>query len=149
LAKQLQHAFGLQALTVRNVSTDDVLSGRDKKFDVALAQLAVSCRQTRSVQFSQPYVELNQAVLVKATSKQPVKTVDDVRKLRWAMSSESLAQDTLQRFGVTKPRGYDLLDDALTALKKGGVDAVLTDTGTALVEAKNSKGKLKVVAQLE
>src|SRR5690349_7679566 len=60
LAKELQRAFGLDSLRVRNVSTDDILDGTDKKFDLALAQLAVSCRQAQTVQFSQPYVELSQ-----------------------------------------------------------------------------------------
>jgi polar amino acid transport system substrate-binding protein len=148
LAKQLQKAFGLASLQVRNVSSDDILGGTNKKFDVAISQLAVSCRQTRTVQFSQPYLELSQGALVKSTSKRPLKTAEDVRKLRWAIASESLAQDVLQRFGV-KPHGYDLLGDAIDALNKGTVDAVLTDAGSALVEAKNSKGKLGVAAQLE
>jgi len=149
LAKQLQKAFGLATLKVQNVSTDDVLNGSNTKFDLALSQLAVSCRQTRAVQFSQPYLELSQGALVKSTSKQPLETADDVRKLSWAVSSESLAQDTLQRFGVSKPHAYDLLDDALDALNKGTVGAVLTDTGSALVEAEHAHGKLRVAAQLE
>jgi polar amino acid transport system substrate-binding protein len=148
LAKQLQHAFGLTSLKVRNVSSDDILDGHDKKFDVALSQLAVSCRETRTVQFSQPYLELSQGALVKSASKQPLKTAADVRRLRWAVSNETLAQDVLARFGANQPHGYDLLDDALTALNRGTVDAVLTDTGTALVEAQNSNGALHVAAQL-
>jgi polar amino acid transport system substrate-binding protein len=148
LARQLQKAFGLSTLTVRNLTTDELLDSAGKKFDLALSQLAISCRQARKVQFSQPYIELQQSALVKNSAKHTLRTAADVRRLRWAVSSGSTAEDTLQRFGVDEPRGFDLLDDALDALNRGKVDALLTDTGSALIEAKNSNGKLLVAAQL-
>src|SRR5439155_2054134 len=40
LARQLQKAFGLSKLTLRNLTTDELLDSAGKKFDVALSQLA-------------------------------------------------------------------------------------------------------------
>jgi polar amino acid transport system substrate-binding protein len=147
LARALQSQFGLKKLVVHNVSVDDILKGSIGSADIALSQIAASCRLVSTSNLSTPYLLSNQGVLVTKKFAGSVANADDISALRWGTESETAAVDALLRFSV-RPRTYTTLEDAYSALRAGKIDAVLTDTSVALGKASQSKGSLRVIAQI-
>ncbi len=147
LAKQMQASFGLDKLVIQNVSIEDILQGSLGTADVAISQIAASCRLVAGSNMSMPYLSTAQGVLVTKKFDKPVTTAEDVKALRWGVEKDTAAVDVLLRFSV-QPHQYDSLDDAYAALKGGKIDAVLTDTGVALGEASTSHGALRVISQI-
>jgi polar amino acid transport system substrate-binding protein len=147
LAKQMQSRFGLKKLVVKNVSIGDVLQGSLGTADVAISQIAATCRLVPVANMSVPYLASSQGVLVTKKFNKPMATGDDVKAITWGTEADTAAVDALQRFGV-QPKTYDTLEKAYAAMKAGKIDAVLTDTGVALGEASTSNGRLKVIAQI-
>jgi polar amino acid transport system substrate-binding protein len=94
-----------------------------------------------------PYLLSHQGVLVTKKFSGSVTTADDIKALRWGAEADTAAVDVLLRFSV-QPHVYNTLEEAYAALRAGKIDAVLTDTGVALGEASQSKGALRVVAQI-
>jgi polar amino acid transport system substrate-binding protein len=148
IAKQLQQAFGLKNLIVRNVSFDAIVAGTVTKYDVALSQISITCNRAKVVKFSQPYFYSNQGILVKKGFNKPIATVDDAKKLHWGVQTSTTAIDLLDKIQpTTKPNVYQQLADGYTALEAGQVDAFLIDTAINLGEAARSHGALVVPAQ--
>jgi polar amino acid transport system substrate-binding protein len=146
LARRMQSHFGLKKLVVTNVSVDDILQGTLGNVDVALSQIAATCRLVAAANMSMPYLSSSQGVLVTKKFTAPMATAEDVKAIRWGTEADTAAVDALERFNV-QPTTYSTLERAYAALKAGKIDAVLTDTGVALGEASTSHGALRVIAQ--
>jgi polar amino acid transport system substrate-binding protein len=148
IAKELQQAFGLGKLSVRNVSFDALVAGTVTDFDIALSQVTINCKRAAVVNFTRPYFQSNQGVLTKADFSKPLTTVADAKKIRWGAQTGTTALDLLDKIKPdTRTLVYPQLSDAYTALQAGQVEAVLIDTAINLGQAARSKGALKVPAQ--
>ncbi len=148
IAKELQQAFGLSKLVVRNTSFDAIEAGTITDYDIALSQVTINCKRAAVVRFTRPYFKSNQGALTKSDFSKPLATVDDAKKVRWGVQTGTTANDLLEKIKPdNKTLVYQSLSDAYTALEAGQVDAVLIDTAINLGQAARSKGKLKVPAQ--
>ena len=151
IAEALQDAFGLDNLVLRNESFGDIVAGTVEDYDVALSQISITCERAQVADFTMPYFESNQGVLVKADSGINVTTLDEAKKILWGVREATTAAGLLDQFVEPdkSPAVYDELPDAYDALRAGEIDAVLIDTSINLGEAARSNGKLKVVAEFE
>jgi polar amino acid transport system substrate-binding protein len=148
IAKSIQQKCGLSKMVVRNVSFDAIVAGTVKDYDLALSQISITDERKQVVDFSEPYFESNQGVLVKADSGVDVKTLDDAKKVQWGVQTATTAIDLLDKIAPDKqPRVYPQLADGYTALQAGQVDAFLIDTAINLGEAARSNGVFEVVSQ--
>jgi len=149
LAKALQQAFGLKSLTVRNESFDAIVAGTVTDFDLALSQSSITDDRKKVVDFTDPYFESQQGVLVKGDSDIKISTLDEAKKVQWGVQTGTTAIDMLNDLVKPdkKPQVYQNLADAYAALDAGQVDAVLIDTAINLGQAAASKGKEKVISQ--
>jgi polar amino acid transport system substrate-binding protein len=148
IAKELQAAFGLGSLVVRNVSFDAIVAGQAQDYDLALSQVTITCERAEVVRFSAPYFFSNQGALVKSDFSKPLATVADAKKIRWGVQSATTALDLLDRIQPDEePLNYQSLADGYTALQAGQVEAFLIDTAINLGEAARSDGALVVPAQ--
>jgi polar amino acid transport system substrate-binding protein len=148
IAKKIQSACGLSKMEVRNVGFDAIVAGTVKDYDLALSQISITDERKQVVDFSEPYFESNQGVLVKADSGVDVKTLDDAKTIQWGVQTATTAIDLLDKIQPDKqPRVYQQLADGYTALQAGQVDAFLIDTAINLGEAARSDGVFKVVSQ--
>jgi polar amino acid transport system substrate-binding protein len=149
LAKGLQEAFGLKSLTVRNESFDAIVAGTVTDFDLALSQSSITDDRKKVVDFTDPYFESQQGVLVKGDSDLKISTLDEAKKVQWGVQTGTTAIDMLNDLikPDKKPQVYQNLADAYAALDAGQVDAVLIDTAINLGQAAASKGKEKVISQ--
>ncbi len=148
IAKQMEQAFGLHKLVVRNENFDSITAGTVTKYDLSLSQISITCDRAKVVKFSIPYFYSNQGVLVNKNFSQPLTSVADAQKLQWGVQTSTTAIDLLDKIKPDKqPKVFQQLPDAYTALQAGQVDAVLIDTAINLGEAERSNGAFKVVAQ--
>jgi polar amino acid transport system substrate-binding protein len=115
--------------------------------DLALAQVTITAERERRERFSIPYWNANLGVLVRPGTQVP--DLATARARHWAYQVGTTSQAFVAT--VIRPshpaRGYAGLDQLLAALRGGTVDAVLLDLPLGLVEAKDSHGRLEVVAQ--
>jgi polar amino acid transport system substrate-binding protein len=151
IAKAIQEKLGLKNLEVRNESFDAIVAGTVQNYDLALSQISITPDRAKVVDFTEPYFESNQGVLIKAGSGVKVTTLDEAKKIQWGIQTATTAADLLN--DLVKPDKaaavYQQLPDAYTALEAGQVDAVLIDTAINLGEAARSNGKFEVVSQFE
>jgi polar amino acid transport system substrate-binding protein len=85
ILKALQQRLGLANLEIRNVSIDQLVAGQAGDFDVAFSQVTITPEREKVVDFTVPYFESDQGVLVETGTK--VATVDDARALQWGVQS--------------------------------------------------------------
>lgn len=148
IAKQLQEAFGLRDLVIRNESFDAIVAGQVSDYDVAFSQISITCDRAEVVDFSIPYFQSNQGVLVREGTE--LSTLAQAKKAQWGVQTGTTAIDLLDKVKPERaPRVYQQLPDGFTALEAGQIDAFLVDTAINLGEAARSDGRFEVVSQFE
>jgi polar amino acid transport system substrate-binding protein len=147
IAKALQEGLGLSDLQVTNVSFDQLVAGQVGDFDLALSQVTITDERRQVVDFTEPYFESDQGVLVRAGTE--VGTVEDAKALQWGVQSGTTGSDyvtdTLQP--EQEPQVFQDLSAGFAALDAGQVDAFMMDTAIVLSQASESDGAEEVVAQ--
>jgi polar amino acid transport system substrate-binding protein len=126
---------------------DAIVAGSVQDYDVALSQVTITDERKQVVDFSEPYFESQQGILVQAGTT--VATVEDAKKLVWAVQTgttgEIMVNESLQP--DQEPQPFQDLAAAFAALSAGQVDAVAMDTAIVLGQAASSNGTLEVAAQ--
>jgi polar amino acid transport system substrate-binding protein len=149
IAKALQEGLGMNDLKVENVSFDALVAGQVGDFDVALSQVTITDERKQVVDFTEPYYESDQGVLVMAGTK--VDTVEDARALQWGVQSGTTGADyaTNTLKPEKEPQVFQELSAAIAALEAEQVDAVMMDTAIVLAQAARSGGAEEVAAQFK
>ncbi len=145
IATAMEQAFGLHKLVVENKPFDAIVAGQVTNYDLALSQISITCDRAKVVDFSQPYFQSNQGILVKKGFQVP--DLATAKKIRWGVQTSTTAVDLLKNIGATNVASYKDLPSGYTALEAGQVQAFLIDTAINLGEAARSNGALEVVAQ--
>jgi polar amino acid transport system substrate-binding protein len=149
IAKALQEGLGMGELEVVNVSFDQLVAGQVGDFDVALSQVTITDERKQVVDFTDPYFESDQGVLVVAGTK--VDSVEDAKALQWGVQSGTTGSDyvtdTLKP--DQEPQVFQALDAGFAALEAGQVDAFMMDTAIVLSQASESDGAEEVAAQFK
>ncbi|MFM8973107.1 MAG: ABC transporter substrate-binding protein [Actinomycetota bacterium] len=148
IAKKLQAAFGLEKLVIRNESFDAIVAGQVSDYDVSFSQISITCDRAEVVDFSVPYFESNQGVLVREGTE--ITDLTEAKDAQWGVQTGTTAIDLLDKVKPSKQtRVYQQLPDGFTALEAGQIDAFLVDTAIVLGQAARSGGRLVVVSQFE
>jgi polar amino acid transport system substrate-binding protein len=141
--------LGLSELKVNNVSFDQLVAGQVGDFDVALSQVTITDERREVVDFTEPYFESDQGVLVSEGTE--VATVEDAKALQWGVQSGTTgadyAADVLQP--EQEAQVFQDLVAGFAALEAGQVDAFMMDTAIVLSQASESGGSQEVVAQFK
>jgi polar amino acid transport system substrate-binding protein len=149
IALALQKGLDLGKLEIVNVSFDQLVAGQVGDYDVALSQVTITDERKQVVDFTEPYFESDQGVLVKAGTE--VKTVEDAKALQWGVQSGTTGADyvtdTLKP--DQEPQVFQDLSAGFAALEAGQVDAFMMDTAIVLAQAAQSNGAQEVVAQFK
>jgi polar amino acid transport system substrate-binding protein len=149
IAKALQEKLGMGDLEIVNVSFDQLVAGQVGDFDVALSQVTITDERKQVVDFTEPYFESDQGVLVMTGTT--VDTVDDAKALQWGAQSGTTGADylanTLQP--DNEPQVFQDLSAGFAALEAGQVDAFMMDTAIVLAQASESNGSEEVAAQFK
>jgi polar amino acid transport system substrate-binding protein len=145
MAADLANAAGLDSVTVKNVSFDQLVAGRTNSFDIALAEISITPERDKVVDFSTPYFDSNIGVLVKKGSDV---TQDNIQSKSCAAyqgtTSVPFIEDQLK---CATNKIYPDSQTLYQGLLSGQVDADFLDTAIVLAEAKSTGGQLEVVGQ--
>jgi polar amino acid transport system substrate-binding protein len=101
-----------------------------KPFDFYLAQVSYSPVRTKAVTFSTSYYELQQAVVgLKKNAISKVKTVAGLKPFKLGTQISTTSYSYIVRYikPDKQPAAYHSLNDAVTALKIGQIDGLVTD----------------------
>ena len=149
IAKALQERLNLGKLKVNNVSFDQLVAGQVGDFDVALSQVTITDERKQVVDFTEPYFESDQGVIVKTGTK--VDDVDEARALQWGVQSGTTGADYLTNTlkPEKEPQVFQDLAAGFAALEAGQVDAFMMDTAIVLAQASESGGSEEVAAQFK
>jgi polar amino acid transport system substrate-binding protein len=145
MAANIANAAGLDSVTVKNVSFDQLVAGHTSDFDMALAEISITPERAKVVDFSVPYFDSNIGVLVQ---KGADVTQDNITSKTCAAYSGTTSVPFIQN--VLKCQSNKVYPDSQTlyqGLLSGQVDADFLDTAIVLAEAKSTGGKLAVVGQ--
>jgi polar amino acid transport system substrate-binding protein len=144
MAANIANMAGLDSVTVKNVSFDQLVAGRTTDFDIALAEISITPERAKVVDFSKPYFDSNIGVLVQSDSDV---SESNIKSKKLAAYSGTTSVDFLKDDMKVNPTIYPDSTTLYQGVISGQVDAAFLDTAIVLAEAKASNGTLKVVGQ--
>ncbi|MFC0400176.1 ABC transporter substrate-binding protein [Paraburkholderia rhizosphaerae] len=148
MAANMAYRAGLDRVVLVSRSFQQILTGKSEGFDIALSEITITEPRKQVVNFTVPYFNSDQGILVKAGTKVDKKNLGG---LRYAVERGTTAYDYIvEKVKPTEqPKVFNDPPSMYTALAAGQVDAVIYDTPNVLLRAKNSNGQLEVVGRFD
>jgi polar amino acid transport system substrate-binding protein len=147
MAAELANMAGLDSVTVKNVSFDQLVAGRTNTYDLALAEITITAERDKVVDFSTSYFDSNIGVLAQ---KDAGITEDNITTKSCAAYAGTTSVDFLKNeLHCASTKTYPDSQTLYQGLLSGQVDADFLDTAIVLAEAKSTGDKLEVVGQYQ
>jgi polar amino acid transport system substrate-binding protein len=148
MAANMAYRAGLDRVILVSRSFQQILTGQSQGFDIALSEITITDARKKVVNFTEPYFDSDQGILVKSGTK-----VDknNLSKLRYAVERGTTAYDYIVEKikPAEQPKVFNDPPSMYTALAAGQVDAVVYDTPNVLLRAKNANGALEVAGRFD
>ncbi len=136
IAKEIAKKLGVE-LKVVDMDFDALIPAlQDGKIDLIIAGMSITEERKKVVDFSEPYFEADQAILVRADSE--IASLDDLKGKKVGVQSGTTGEDwavtNLVEAGITSEENlysYDKFIAAVEALRIGHLDAVVMDAPVA------------------
>ncbi|MER6420236.1 ABC transporter substrate-binding protein [Streptomyces sp. NPDC001137] len=150
VAQQL--GYGKSAVVWQRVPFNKAFAPGVKTFDFDINQVSISDERKKAVDFSSGYYDVRQAVIALKGSKAAKATsVADLKGLKLGAQVGTTSLNYIS--DVVKPSqeaaAYSKNDQAISALKNGQVDAIVTDLPTAFYVTAAQVPDAKIVGQFE
>ncbi len=110
--------------------------------DILISSITITDQRKQTVDFTQPYFEANQLIVVPIDSK--VENFADLKTLKIGVQSATTGDELSQKLvGKNNPnvKRFESMPLAFQELDGGGVDAVVGDNGVVVNYAKNNSSK--------
>ena len=132
--------LGLE-VTYQDTSFDTIFRDTAQgKFDAAVAASTITPERQQTVDFSDPYYQANQSLVV-AADDTDIATIDDLGGKTVGAQDGTTGEDYAnEETDAAQVRGFPEGPDAINALRNGQVDAVIIDQPVA-VDAVESTGR--------
>lgn len=132
----------------RNVQFDSILRGLSTElFDAAISGMTITETRRQQVDFSEPYYNVDEALVVRSGSE--IESTGDLDEevlgVQLGTMGQAEAGDLLNAGNVKEVSTYRTIGEAFVALENEVVDGVVYDLPAAQKEADESGGKLEVV----
>jgi peptide/nickel transport system substrate-binding protein len=134
----------------QNVAWDGIFSGLEAgQYDAIMSSVTVTDDRKKKYDFSEPYFNANQAIVVTADNA----AITDAASLtgkRVGTQIQTTGTYAVEKLGV-KSKEYDSPDLALQDMVNGNLDAVVVDTPVAAnyaLQSEQFKGKLKIASEI-
>ena len=148
MAAIMAYRAGLERVIVVNRSFAQVITGQAKGFDIALSEITITEERGKVVNFTAPYFDSDQGILVKAGTHIDQGNIKNMRLA--AEQATTTLQFIVDRIKpVEHPKVFASVAPMYAALAAGQVDAVLYDTPNVLARAKESNGMFQVVGRYD
>jgi polar amino acid transport system substrate-binding protein len=150
VAKQL--GYDKSAVVWQSVPFNKAFAPGVKTFDFDINQVSISTERKKAVDFSSGYYDVRQAVIALKGSKAAKATsIADLKGLKLGAQVGTTSLNYIS--DVVKPTqesaAYSKNDQAISALKNGQVDAIVTDLPTAFYVTSAEVTNAKIVGQFE
>lgn len=155
LANEIGERLGLDVRIADNPSFDALIPAlQDGQYDVLISTVTITDEREEVVDFSEPYLDADQSLVVNTELTPRVTSVDALPSdaiigVQKNTTSSRYAEENLAD-QVAEIRFYDGTPEALQDLAVGRVQGVVTDIGAASYAAKTQYGGvLKIVQRLK
>jgi polar amino acid transport system substrate-binding protein len=132
LAKEVAKRLNLGTTKFVEMPFTGLVAGQQCPCDINFSQVTITEDRAKVVQFSEPYFDANQGILVKKGTT--VGSLAEAKNLKWGAQLNTTGAryiaDNIQP--TTEARLFDRTVDAFTALNAGQIQAVLLDTPIVL-----------------
>ncbi|MBA4603485.1 basic amino acid ABC transporter substrate-binding protein [Thermoactinomyces sp. AMNI-1] len=147
LIQAIAKAENLQ-LDFQHYGWDSMLNGVARgRIDMGIAAITITDERKRMYDFTEPYFEAKQVILVPKTS--PVQSLNDLKGKKIGVQSATTGEKVVQEaFGKTYPglQRYDVVSSAIDDLKWNRLDAVVVDKAVNLEYIKRlGEEKYKII----
>ncbi|MFF4485851.1 ABC transporter substrate-binding protein [Streptomyces sp. NPDC001544] len=144
--------YGKNAVVWQSVPFNKAFAPGEKTFDFDINQVSISAERKRAVDFSSGYYDVRQAVIALKDSK--AAKVTDIAGLKGLKLGAQVGTTSLDYISdVVKPSqqaaAYSKNDQAVSALRNGQVDAIVTDLPTAFYVTAAQVKNARIVGQFE
>jgi polar amino acid transport system substrate-binding protein len=148
MAANMAYRAGLDKVNIVSRSFAQILTGQSKGFDIALSEITITDERKKVVNFTEPYFDSDQGVLVR---KGAGITAENIKNKRLGVKQgTTMVQFVMDKIKPTEaPKVYPEVAAMYAALAAGQVDAVLYDTPNVLARAKQSEGRFEVVGRYD
>lgn len=128
LAKDIAKKLGIKSSNIKwiNVPFDTLFRPGSKPFDFAFEEATITPQRARVVDFSAPYFDANQGVLLKKGAKAP-HSLADLKKMTLCGQSATTGLDYIQHKLHAKVQIYTTTSAAFSAVQVGRCDAFVMD----------------------
>ena len=134
----------------KNTAWDGIFAGLESgDYDAILSSVTITDDRKEKYDFSDPYINAGQAVVVRA-DEMAIKSHEDLPGKTVGAQIGTTGAFAVQKISGATLKEYDTIDLALMDLVAGNLDAVVVDTPVAADYALASdqfKGKLKIVGK--
>ncbi len=146
IADAIASRLGLEA-QVENMEFDAIIPAvTSGKADIGIAGMTVSEERLLNVNFSDPYVEAGQAIIVKEDSD--IQSVEDLNGkvigVQRGTTGDEYVSDEANGVGAASIERYSNGPDAVQSLLTDKIDAVVIDNEPAKKLVENSEGLVKL-----
>ncbi|MHC3468594.1 ABC transporter substrate-binding protein [Streptomyces sp. 7R007] len=150
VAKQL--GYDKNAVVWQSVPFNKAFAPGVKTFDFDINQVSISAERKKAVDFSAGYYDVRQAVIaLKGTKAAKATGIADLKGLKLGAQVGTTSLNYIS--DVVKPSqeaaAYSKNDQAISALKNGQVDAIVTDLPTAFYVTSAQVTNAEIVGQFE
>ncbi len=130
-----------------NTSFDAVLAGvADCSYDLSIAAIAITDERKVDMDFSNPYYDWGQVVVVRA-GETSIAVKEDLEGRIVAAVLGTAGEVEAQAIPSITIRTYDSFDVAIQALVNDQVDAVITDVSVASLYVQSNPGEIKIIGE--
>jgi ABC-type amino acid transport substrate-binding protein len=134
-----------------NVQFDSILRGLDADlFDAAISAMTITTERERQLDFSDPYFNADQALLVESGSR--IKTAGDLSEATVGVQAGSTGQlkgEDLHDDGqVGEVRPYRTIGEAFADLRTGEIEGVIYDLSAAHKKVTENEGEIRYVESI-
>jgi polar amino acid transport system substrate-binding protein len=146
LAKDLAAALHLKPVWKYSPWTSLFAPG-NKKFDISFQEATITSQRAKTIDFTRPYMNANQGVLLSKTSPVP-KTLADLKQLQTCAQQDTTGLQYLQDHlkPAKAPLTYPTTTGAYAAVANGTCQAFVLDVPLILLEKKSNPSRYGPVA---
>lgn len=131
----------------QNVKFDGIIDGLNTGlYDAAISAMTITEKREEQVDFSDPYFNADQSLLVQADSD--IQSVEDLAEetvgVQIGTTGEMKAKELQEEGSIAEVRTFNTVEDAFSALENGQVDAVINDLPVSQDKANASDGRLEI-----
>jgi polar amino acid transport system substrate-binding protein len=140
----------LSHVTWVNIAFDQLYAPGPKQWDVGVSEITITPERDQAIDFSAPYFDANQGILVRADSKYASATsTDQLLDARFGAEAGTTGLDYINQH--VKPQKkvsqFDTTDVTAQALKTGTIDIQVIDVPIAVGIIQGSQVPLKLIGE--